>query len=267
MVVPPGNHPAVPRDSDLRRTCSVRRKVSLSCLSRACRGESVEGRPEDARKDGHIRGRSRWFVHNAGWGNKLCYSKGMERYKVTLYSIGHGTRTAAAFVSLLCSFNIQHLADIRSYPGSRRNPQFRLEPLRESLEQAGISYTWLPDLGGLRRMGLGAQSPHQALTSAALRNYADHTDSPEFASAVKQLLRLATPRRDRTCFMCAETAPQRCHRLLLADYLFGQGVQVIHILDRHRSFPHDLSPHATIRQGRIIYAGPDHGGHIALRLP
>jgi len=23
-------------------------------------------RPEDARKDGHIRGRSRWFVHNAG---------------------------------------------------------------------------------------------------------------------------------------------------------------------------------------------------------
>jgi hypothetical protein len=46
MAVPPGNR----RDSDLRRTCSVRRKVSLSCLSRACRGESVEGRPEDALK-------------------------------------------------------------------------------------------------------------------------------------------------------------------------------------------------------------------------
>jgi len=62
MVVPPGNHPAVPRDLDLRRTYSVRRKVSLSCLSRlsrACHGESVEGRPEDARKDGHISGRSR----------------------------------------------------------------------------------------------------------------------------------------------------------------------------------------------------------------
>jgi len=188
----------------------------------------------------------------------------MGRSTVTLYSIGHGTRTATAFVSLLCSFTIQHLADIRSYPGSRRNPQFRQGPLRESVEPAGISYTWLPHLGGLRRTGLGAQSPHQAFTSAAFRNYADHMDSPEFVAAVKQLLRLAAI--GRTCFMCAETIPQRCHRLLLADYLFAQGVQVIHILDRDKSSPHQLSPDATIREGRIIYAGPGHG-QIALKLP
>lgn len=187
----------------------------------------------------------------------------MERYESTLYSVGHGNRTAAAFVSVLGSFAVQHLVDIRSYPGSRRNPQFRQEPLRESVGQAGISYTWFPHLGGLRRTGLGAQSPHQALASAAFRNYADHMDSPEFIAAVKQLLHLAGT--GRTCFMCAETAPQRCHRLLLADYLFAQGVQVIHILDRDRSSPHDLSPHATIRQGRIIYAGPGHG-QIALKL-
>jgi uncharacterized protein (DUF488 family) len=66
--------------------------------------------------------------------------------------------------------------------------------------------------------------------------------------------------------MCAETAPQRCHRLLLADCLFAQGIQVIHILDRDRSFHHDLSPHATIRQGRIIYGSPGHG-QIAMKLP
>lgn len=188
----------------------------------------------------------------------------MGRNKGTLYSIGHGTRTAAAFVSLLCSFSIQHLADIRSYPGSRRNPQFRQEPLRESVGEAGISYTWLPHLGGMRRTGRGAQSPHQALTSAAFRHYADHMDSPEFVAAVKHLLRLAA--RSRTCFMCAETVPPRCHRFLLADYLFARGVQVIHILDRDTSSPHHLSPHATIRQGRIIYAGPGHG-QIALKLP
>ena len=83
----------------------------------------------------------------------------MERYKVTLYSVGHGTRTATAFVSLLCSFTIQHLADIRPYPGSKRNPQFCQESLRESVGRAGVSYTWLPHLGGLRRTGLDPQSP------------------------------------------------------------------------------------------------------------
>ena len=89
-------------------------------------------------------------------------------------------------------------------------------------------------------------------------------DSPEFVAAVKQLLRLAGMGRTRC--MCAETAPQRCHRLLLADYLFVQGVQVIHILDGDRSSLHHLSPHATIRQGRLIYACPGHE-KIALKLP
>lgn len=69
--------------------------------------------------------------------------------------------------------------------------------------------------------GTGPPIPHQALTSGAFRNYADHMDSPEFVAAVKQLLRLAGMGRTRC--MCAETAPQRCHRLLLADYLFVQG--------------------------------------------
>ncbi|HVO83355.1 MAG TPA: DUF488 domain-containing protein [Syntrophobacteria bacterium] len=188
----------------------------------------------------------------------------MEQYQVTLYSVGHGTRTAAAFASILRSFAIQHLADIRSYPGSKRNPHLRQEPLRESVGQAKISYTWIPHLGGLRRTGLGPQSPHQALTSGAFRNYADHMDSPEFVAAVQQLLRLA--KMGRTCFMCAETAPQRCHRFLLADYLFVQGVQVIHILERDRSSLHHLSLHATIRQGRLIYACPGHG-QIALESP
>ncbi|HYA01644.1 MAG TPA: DUF488 domain-containing protein [Syntrophobacteria bacterium] len=78
-----------------------------------------------------------------------------------LYSIGHGNRTWEGFLSLLQCFAIEHLADIRSYPSSRRNPQFNQEPLRESLTQAGVSYAWFPDLGGLRRKGLGNPSPQR----------------------------------------------------------------------------------------------------------
>lgn len=185
-------------------------------------------------------------------------------YESTLYSVGHGTRTAEAFVSLLGSFAIQHLVDIRSHPGSRRYPHFDQEPLRESVGQAGISYTWFSALGGLRREGLGSNSPHRALTSPGFRNYADHMDSTAFTAAVKQLLRLAGV--GLTCFMCAETTPQRCHRLLLSDYLFVQRVQVIHILGIGKSTPHYLSPWATVRQRRLIYDVPC-SRQLELKLP
>jgi len=59
MVLPPGTHPAAPRDSDLRRT--------FPYVARFACPKPVQGKTENARKDGHIRGRSKWFVHNAGW--------------------------------------------------------------------------------------------------------------------------------------------------------------------------------------------------------
>jgi len=191
----------------------------------------------------------------------------MERpatYEAMLFSIGHGNRTAAAFVEILLSFGVRNIADIRSYPGSRRNPHFNLEPFREFLGRAGTSYTWFPDLGGLRRKGLGTHSPHKSLTSAGFRNYADWMESPRFALAVQELVRLAGT--GHTCLMCAETIPQRCHRLLLADYLLVQGIQLIHILGRGKSTPHLLSPHAKVRQGRLIYDG-QRARQLNLNLP
>jgi uncharacterized protein (DUF488 family) len=53
--------------------------------------------------------------------------------------------------------------------------------------------------------------------------------------------------------MCAETVPHRCHRLLLADYLFVQAFEVIHILDSQRTIVHQLSRLATVKNNRIIY--------------
>jgi uncharacterized protein (DUF488 family) len=171
-----------------------------------------------------------------------------------IYSIGHGNRTWEAFLALLQCFGIEHLADIRSYPCSRRNPHFNQDRLQASLAQAGVSYAWFPDLGGLRRKGLGNRSPHHALTTPAFRNYADHMGSAIFAAAVRNLV--VSAGMACTCFMCAETAPQRCHRLFLADYLLIQGVQVIHILDLERSTLHSLSPHAAVREGSLIYDSP-----------
>jgi uncharacterized protein (DUF488 family) len=168
-----------------------------------------------------------------------------------LYSIGHGNKSSEEFLALLNSFQIEYLADIRSYPSSKRNPHFNRENLQLALDQAGIFYGWFPDLGGFRKEGLGNRSPHVALKSPGFRNYADYMSTESFSTAADKLIKLAA--LDSTCIMCAETIPQRCHRLLLSDYLLVQGCKIIHILDHQRTIDHQLSHLATASEGRIIY--------------
>jgi uncharacterized protein (DUF488 family) len=169
----------------------------------------------------------------------------------TLYSIGHGNRGSETFLALLQEHGIKFLADVRSYPSSKRNPHFDRENLEHMLNRSGISYTWFPDLGGFRREGLGNTSPHVALESPGFRNYADYMSTESFQTAAYKLSQLVTS--GSACFMCAETLPQKCHRSLLADYLLMHGIETIHILDGHRTTVHQLSPLATVSKNRIIY--------------
>ena len=155
------------------------------------------------------------------------------------------------FLAILHDYGIKYLADIRSYPSSKRHPHFNRKNLRLAAGKAGICYTWFPDLGGFRRTGLGDQSPHVALKSPGIRNYADHMTTDSFCAAVAMLSRLANS--GRTCFMCAETLPLKCHRSLLADYFLIQDIETIHILDNHRTTVHQLSALATVSKNRIIY--------------
>lgn len=154
-------------------------------------------------------------------------------------------------MELIHEFGIKHLADVRSYPRSRRNPQFDKKNLELTLNKSGISYSWFPDLGGFRREGLGDTSPHVALESAGFRNYADYMNTESFHTEAHKLCQLGT--LNSACFMCAETVPHRCHRSLLADYLLVQGLKVIHILDSQRTIVHQLSRLASLREGQIIY--------------
>jgi uncharacterized protein (DUF488 family) len=169
----------------------------------------------------------------------------------TLYSIGHSNRSIETFMDLIHEFGIKHLADVRSYPSSRRNPHFDRKNLALMLNNSGISYTWFPDLGGFRREGLGNRSPHVALESPGFRNYADYMITESFQTAAYKLGQLATV--GSTCFMCAETVPHKCHRSFLADYFLVQGIGVIHILDSQRTIVHQLSRLANISEGQIIY--------------
>lgn len=153
-----------------------------------------------------------------------------------LFTVGHGTRTAAELTALLRGAGVEAVVDVRSAPGSRRNPQFARAQLEEWMSAAGFSYRWEPDLGGFRRPM--PDSPNVGLRHPSFRGYADYMSTERFASALAHVLEEAETAS--TALMCAESLWWRCHRRLIADaavLLFG--IEVRHIrhdgcVDRHR---------------------------------
>jgi len=131
----------------------------------------------------------------------------------TIWTLGHSTRSGADFIHILKAHQIKTLVDVRSFPGSRRYPQFNSSTLSESLAGEGITYHHFPTLGGRRR-----PSPHSKNTSwrnSSFRAYADHMETMEFKQGIESLRELA--RKSKTAVMCAEALWWRCHRSLIAD--------------------------------------------------
>jgi uncharacterized protein (DUF488 family) len=176
---------------------------------------------------------------------------------VTVYTLGHSTRTADDFLALLATHRIRGIADVRRYPASRRHPHFARESLAESLAGAGLHYDWLPALGG--RRSPRAESPHVAWREPAFRGYADHMETPEFHDGLAALLELAGARP--TAILCAEAVPWRCHRQLIADALVARGVVVLHVIDAGMPRLHALSRLARLDGERVVYDV----GHLPLR--
>jgi uncharacterized protein (DUF488 family) len=168
---------------------------------------------------------------------------------MTLYTVGHSTRSLDEFLALLAAHGVGLIVDVRRYPGSRRFPHFGRDTLSQSLAAAGIGYVHEPDLGG--RRAPRADSPHTAWRSASFRAFADHMDSAEFAAALDRVLARAAT--SASCLMCAEAVPWRCHRQLIADALVARAHQVRHILSPSRADVHTIHPHARLLDGRLIY--------------
>ena len=135
---------------------------------------------------------------------------------------------------------------------SKRLPQFNRESLQQSLSAAGIRYISMTALGGYRKKIL-QESPHIALRNQSFRNYADYMLTPEFESAMSELLALAE--NSRTAYMCAERVYFRCHRMLVSDWLVAHGHEVLHIDAERPVKPHKLMAEARIIDGRLVYRG------------
>ncbi len=186
----------------------------------------------------------------------------------TIYTIGHSTRPLEEFTEILQAHGIRVLADIRSYPASRRWPWFqgpqyppfmteeearRHEALETTLPRSGIEYRWMRSLGG-RRKKIREDSPNLALRSPAFRNYADYMQTTEFKDAADELVQLSLARP--TCIMCSERQVYyHCHRMLVSDYLALHRHEVLHIDSARPAKPHRITPEAALVEGDVIYPG------------
>lgn len=168
----------------------------------------------------------------------------------TLWTVGHSTRTADEFVSVLRVHAIESLVDVRRFPGSRRLPQFNEDALAAALGAHGIGYRSLRSLGGRRRPQ--ADSINTGWRHEAFRGYADHLATREFQEGLHELLRIARERR--TTLMCAEMLWWQCHRRLIADVLLSLGHPVLHIRGEQPPEPHQIREPARIVNGVLSYA-------------
>ena len=174
-------------------------------------------------------------------------------------TVGHSTRTLEQFISLLQAHAVSCIADVRTIPRSRHNPQFNSATLSRSLKKAGMGYVHLPELGGLRHSSKA--SPNTGWRNASFRGYADYMQTSEFDKALLGLIDLA--KKTRIAIMCAEAVPWRCHRSLIADALLVRGIPVEHIMSPTNRKPHTLTPFAKVRRTHITY--PSEQPELALK--
>jgi uncharacterized protein (DUF488 family) len=166
-----------------------------------------------------------------------------------LFTLGHSTRTWDEFLSLLQSYEISHLVDVRTAPKSRRMPHFDREAMDPALAAAGIGYLHIKDLGGWRRPVPG--SLNGGWRSKSFQGYADHMATPAFEQALARLTTVA--KEEPTAIMCAEAVPWRCHRMLISDTLLARGWTVLHIAAGARAEPHRMTAFAAVDGDRVTY--------------
>ncbi|MFB9569899.1 DUF488 family protein [Saccharopolyspora hordei] len=176
----------------------------------------------------------------------------VEGSRTRVLTFGHGIADATTIAELLHGAGVRELVDVRTAPGSKRNPDATRSAMQQWLPEAGIGYRWERRLGGWRTAH--ADNPDTALRNRSFSGYAEHMRSAEFRAAVDDLL--AGAATALTAVMCAESVWWRCHRKMIADHLtLVRGVDVGHLMHDGAVRPHRPSPEARLDpdRGVLVY--------------
>jgi uncharacterized protein (DUF488 family) len=166
-----------------------------------------------------------------------------------IFTVGHSTHPIEEFAGILDAHGVTQVADIRTIPKSRHNPQFGEDEMAKSLPGFGIGYQRLPALGGLRHTT--ADSVNTGWRNTSFRGYADYMQTDAFVHGIDDLLVLAG--EGTVAIMCAEAVPWRCHRSLVGDALLVRGIDVSDIFSTTSAKPHTLTRFASVDGLSITY--------------
>lgn len=166
-----------------------------------------------------------------------------------IWTIGHSTRSLKELFYLLKKNKIEALADVRSYPGSRRFPHFNKENLEKEAPLLKMEYHHLKNLGGRRKENPG--SKNSAWRNSAFRGFADYMETKDFEEGIKSLTEIASVKA--TAVMCSEAVWWKCHRSMISDYLKAKGWKVLHILSEQKVEEHPYTQPAKVIQGELFY--------------
>ena len=139
-----------------------------------------------------------------------------------IFTIGHGTRPINELLGLLKKYNIDYLADVRSQPYSKFNPQYNRESLHRSLNQADIKYIYLGDTLGGR-----PQDPSCHDTTGRI-DYNLVRQKDFFKKGIERLIS-ANQKDLNLALLCSERKPELCHR----SKLIGQKLKEENIIAQH----------------------------------
>jgi uncharacterized protein (DUF488 family) len=146
-------------------------------------------------------------------------------------TFGHGTASEEEIVGLLRGAGVELVVDVRTAPGSRRNPHVSRASLESRLPSYGLAYRWDKRLGGFRRPP--PDSPDVFWRQEMFRGYAAHMRTPEFTEAIDELLTFSGAQ----AVMCSEFT-------------------VEHLMHDGRLVRHEPTPGARLRDdGSLVYDG------------
>jgi uncharacterized protein (DUF488 family) len=169
---------------------------------------------------------------------------------VRVFTVGHSTREFDELLALLRPHGITHLVDVRSFPASRKHPQWNQDAIVEALPP-DLEYRWIRALGGRRHTPASVPSPNGGWRVKGFRDYADYMATPQFAAGLAELVGLA--QESVPTIMCSEAVPWRCHRRLITDALIVAGIEVTHIISATSAAQAELTPFAKVADGGITY--------------
>ena len=144
-----------------------------------------------------------------------------------IYTIGYEEKTLEEYINQLIKEDIKILVDVRENPVSRKYG-FSKKTLQKAIEEVGIEYRHLPELGIPRekRVNLHDKDDYNQLfdmyEKEVLRNRRD----------LLEMIYNLVLGHDRIALTCFEKSSEYCHRTRLAEGIvscFSQDLSVIHL--------------------------------------